>query len=162
MIWLYNDKPFTENVDNHFGFIYYIEYECGSKYIGQKAFVGKTTLEARKNGIQRDNSIRIHKRKPMTKEDLEARSTAQIRTNVKNKSVAYDVVYKETDWKTYDGSSKETEGLVIKEKHIMHLCSSKRNMTYMETKMLFINEVLEDETYINGNILGKFYKDNLL
>lgn len=161
MSWLYENKPFLANSANHYGFVYYIVYECGKHYIGQKSFGKRAMLAARKDGIQRENSVRIQKRKPMTKEDLEARSTTQIRNNVKTKLVTFDVVTKESDWKTYEGSSDDTADLVIKEKHIMHLCSSKRNMTYMEAKMLFLNEALEDETYINKNIVGKFYRGNL-
>lgn len=161
MEWLYEGKPFTGNLDNHFGFIYYIEYECGKHYIGQKAFGTRSTLAARKDGVQRENSIRIQKRKPMTKEDLEARSKAQIRTNVKTKLVPFDVVMKESKWQNYEGSSEDAKDFVVKEKHIMHLCPSKRNMTYMETKLLFLNEVLEDENYINKSILGTFHKGKL-
>ena len=162
MNWLYEDKPFLTNLDNHFGFIYYIEYECGKCYIGCKTFSTRSTLAARKNGIQRENSTRIHKRKPMTKEELETRSKTQVRTNVKTKLVPFDIITKESNWKTYNGSSEDTKELIIKEKHIMHLCPSKRNMTYMEVKMLFLNDVLEDEMYVNQNIAGTFYKDNLL
>lgn len=162
MDWLYEGEPYTEWDLESYGFIYFIEYECGKYYIGQKVFGTRSTLAARKDGIQRPNSIRIQKRKPMTKKELEERSKTQIRTNVKTKLVQYDVVTKESDWEKYEGSSKNTEGLVVVEKHIMHLCSSKRNMTYMETKLLFLNEVLEDENYINDNILGKFYKGKLV
>jgi hypothetical protein len=31
-------------------------------------------------------------------------------------------------------------------------------LTYEETKALFVNEVLEKEEFLNGNILGRFYK----
>ena len=162
MNWLHENKPFLTNSANYYGFVYYIEYECGSKYIGQKAFLSKSTLAARKDGVQRENSVRIHKRKPMDKKDLEARSTTQKRNNVKYKLVPYDVIYKESDWKKYEGSSEDTTELIIKEKHIMHLCTSKRNMTYMEAKMLFLNETLEDETYVNKSILGTFHKGKLV
>ena len=162
MNWLYENKPFLENLDNHFGFIYYISYECGKHYIGQKAFGARSTLAARKNGIQRENSVRIQKRKPMTKEDLDARSKAQIRTGVKTKLVPFDVVTKSSKWESYEGSSEDTVDLIIKEKHIMHLCTSKRNMTYMEAKLLFLNEVLEDDNYVNKSILGTFHKGKLV
>ena len=162
MDWLYEERPFTENEFDSYGFVYYIEYECGKHYIGQKSFGRKTTLPARKNGIQRENSTRIQRRKPMTIEELAGRTKAQRRTNVKSKLVPYDVVIKENDWRTYEGSSDDVKDLVIKAKHIMHLCPTKRNLTYMETKLLFLNEVLEDENYVNKSILGTFHKGRLI
>jgi len=41
---------------------------------------------------------------------------------------------------------------------ILEICYSKISLTYCECKHLFINEVLEEESYLNNNILGKFYK----
>lgn len=156
--WLYKGRPFKDNKRGHYGFIYHIIYECGKEYIGQKAFLSKQTLPAKKDGIPRPNSERVNKRKPMTREDLFKRNKAQVRQGVKSKLVPYDVVSKESNWKTYNGSSQNAKGLKIKEKHIIHLCPTKRNMTYMETKLLFENNVLEEGTnFINDNILGKFY-----
>jgi len=156
--WLYKGRPFRENRRNDYGFIYHIKYECGKEYIGQKIFVSRTTTPAKKDGSLRPNSERIQKRKPMTATDLRNRTKAQIRTNVKSKLVPYDIVSKESNWKTYNGSTKNSKGLKIKEKHIIYLCPTKRNMTYMETKLLFENDVLaEDTNFINDNILGKFY-----
>lgn len=156
--WIYKGKPFRENTKGHYGFIYHIKYECGKEYIGLKAFVSKSTLPALKTGIARPNSERVNKRKPMTKTDLANRSPAQVRTGVKTKLVPYDVVSKESNWKVYKGSSKNLVGLKIKEKTILHLCPTKRNMTYMETKLLFEHNVLDEGTkFVNDNILGKFY-----
>ena len=157
MDWLYEERPFTQNEQDSYGFVYYIEYECGKHYIGMKTFAGKKTLPAKKNGELREGAIRIQKRVTLTEEEL-----LTARKGQKSKLGQFDVVFTESDWKTYEGSSKLTVDLVIKTKHIMHLCPTKRNMSYMEVKMLFMNEVLEDENFINDNILGKFFKDNLV
>jgi len=31
-------------------------------------------------------------------------------------------------------------------------------LTYIETKLLFLKEVLENDNYLNSNILGSFYR----
>ena len=48
-------------------------------------------------------------------------------------------------------------GILIK-RYIVKICYSKTELTYYETKYQFNKEVLEKEEYLNGNILGKFYK----
>ena len=71
------------------------------------------------------------------------------------------IVWKESDWKKYSGSSKEAIGKEIEEKEIFELAVSKRALTYLEAKLLFISNALFDENCLNKNILGKFY-DNVL
>lgn len=44
------------------------------------------------------------------------------------------------------------------ERIIIEIAYSKIQLTYLEVKHQFIHEVLEDESYLNNNILGKFYK----
>ncbi len=60
-------------------------------------------------------------------------------------------VVKESDWKSYCGSNK-----------ILQFCSSKKQLTFYETLWQFNKKVLEDAKYLNENILGKFYKKDLL
>ena len=43
-------------------------------------------------------------------------------------------------------------------RNILHICYSKTELTYMETKYQFVKGVLESDYYLNGNILGRFYK----
>jgi len=62
----------------------------------------------------------------------------------------------------YDGSSKETDGLIIAKKEIIELCSDKINLTYCEMKHMILNNVLCDDKYLNGNILGKFFKGKIV
>jgi hypothetical protein len=42
------------------------------------------------------------------------------------------------------------------------ICKTKKQLTYWETKSLFHYNVLEDERYMNDNILGKFYRKDLI
>jgi len=45
---------------------------------------------------------------------------------------------------------------------VLRLCKTKKELTYYETKFLFDYNVLENDTYMNDNILGKFYRKDLL
>jgi hypothetical protein len=48
-------------------------------------------------------------------------------------------------------------GVNIK-REILRICYSSTELTYQETKHHFVYEVLEKEEFLNGNILGRFYK----
>ncbi len=69
----------------------------------------------------------------------------------------------ESDWEKYVGSNeylkeeikKSSEGYI---REILHLCKTKGEATYLETKEQFNRNVLENEMYINDNILGKFFR----
>lgn len=77
-------------------------------------------------------------------------------------------VIKESNWKTYWGSSKSLlEDVKILgedkfEKTILRLCKTKKQATYWEMHYQIINEVLNNpsQTY-NDNILGKFFPKDL-
>lgn len=76
-------------------------------------------------------------------------------------------VTKESDWKTYYGSNDEIKSLIKENKHseftreILTFAKTKTQLTYLETKYQFINEVLENDNYFNYNILGKFFKGKI-
>lgn len=160
--WVYNGEYFDEAPQDQYGFIYYIRFDDGTKYIGQKAFWSIRTVEIRKDGKERPEAVkRIKKRKKMTAEELVNRTKTQIRQNVRSKLVEYDVLMKESTWKNYEGSYKRTGNRKAVHKEIMQFAPDKRALTYLETKLLFMNEVLEDESYINDNILGKFHRNTL-
>ena len=74
------------------------------------------------------------------------------------------VVVKESDWKTYYGSNTEVKSLPKDElkRYVLMLCKNKKELTYWETKYLFQYNVLEDDRYMNDNILGKFYRKDLI
>ena len=77
-------------------------------------------------------------------------------------------VVKESDWKTYYGSSKplkeamDNEPIENFERNIIYLAPNKKLLTYFEAKYQFVYQVLEkpDEFY-NDNILGRFYTKDL-
>ena len=133
-MWFYQDKV-IDNIEDMpkgtFGFIYEVQHiPTGRRYIGKKVLEFNRTLPPLK-GTKR-------KRK----------------------------VVKESDWKTYYGSHKEIKDLIKENKQdefrreILMYVPSKKLLTYYETKFLFIKEVLEPNgnSYINDNILAKFYR----
>ena len=71
------------------------------------------------------------------------------------------MVMTEHNWNDYIGSSKLVEDKTIQSKHILHLCTNKRSMTYLEVKELMSREVLETDTYMNNNINGNWF-DNCM
>jgi hypothetical protein len=144
MTWEYENKPIKVLPENTYGFIYQIDYEDNTSYIGKKNCYSETQLPALKSGFVRPGSL------------------YRIGRNIKGKRVQFDVIRKENNWKSYKGSSDLTKGKTILRKTILAFCISKRELTYMECKALFCLNAIEDEKYLNINILGKFFRDHLV
>jgi hypothetical protein len=123
------------------GFVYVIEYTDGTYYFGQKNIYKSVTLNALKNGATREGAKRVGKNKG-------------------GKRVYFDVVTKESNWLNYEGSSESTKDLEIECKTILEIAFSKRSLTYLEAKVLFAEDALEDDDCHNLNILGKFFRGN--
>lgn len=122
--------------DNSYGFIYEIvNLTNGKRYIGKKV-------------------LQFKRKKAFGKKKIESLEDKRLKK--------YEVVIKESDWLTYTGSNKELNEDILKgdkiEKYILCFAENARDLTYLETKYLFINEVLEKDNYYNGNILRKFFK----
>ena len=49
----------------------------------------------------------------------------------------------------------------VTHKVVIQYAFSNQELTYLEAKMLFKYDVLENANYINDNILGKFYRGKL-
>jgi len=76
----------------------------------------------------------------------------------------YKQVQKESDWKTYYGSHQFIKDEIKKgnqkdfQRIVLHLANSKKELTYLENKYLFMFSVLESEKYLNDNIEGRYFK----
>lgn len=76
-------------------------------------------------------------------------------------------VIKESDWKTYYGSSDEVKQLVEDlgpdnfHREILHLCNSKGELSYLELKEQMDREVLLDDSYYNGIIQVKIHRSHV-
>ena len=143
MNWIYLKKEIT-SVDQFpndiMGFVYRIIHTPSKKeYIGKKFLV-------------------FTQKRKLAKKDL------KLYEGQPGRKPKYKIVSKESDWKTYWSSNKEIKKLLEIEpksnfeRQILHLCRSKKELTYFETKYQFLYEVLEKPNkYFNDNILGKFY-----
>lgn len=140
--WTYGDKLITclsdmpENVN---GIVYMITTEHGKKYLGKKTLF---TKRKRKFG-KKESALITDKRIKL-----------------------WEWVIKESNWKSYTGSNKflndDIENGVKYTKKILYFATHKKQLGYLETKMLYVNEVLEKgDEYYNGNISGKFYRKDV-
>ncbi len=135
--WTYDGKLITELSDmpeDTNGIVYQITTEHGKKYIGKKTLF---TKRKRKFG-KKESSLITDKRIKL-----------------------WEWVIKESNWKSYTGSNKELnediKNGVKYTKKILFYANSKKQLSYNETKMLYVNEVIENDNYYNANIGGKFY-----
>ena len=137
MKWLYKNKEINEISDlpnNAFGFVYQTTHlPTNKKYIGKKSLI-------------------YNLKKKLGKKE-------KLLWEGKGRPPVYKRVLKESDWKTYYGSHS-----FIKEankedltREILEIAYHKKELTYLECKYQFTLGVLESRSYLNDNILGKFF-----
>ena len=127
-----------EDFPNHeeiIGFIYKItNLKTGKFYIGKKSLCTR-----RKTRISKKEKLQTGTRK------------------------VFKQVVKESDWKTYYGSSLDLKADVAKlgpenfKREILELCCTKKYLNYCEFLHQVKYDVLKADTY-NGNILGRYYR----
>lgn len=140
--WTYNGRIINELSDmpeNTNGIVYLITTEHGKKYLGKKTLF---TKRKRKFG-KKESALITDKRIKL-----------------------WEWVIKESNWKSYTGSNKflneDIENGEKYTKKILYFATTKKQLGYLETKMLYVNEVLEKgDEYYNGNISGKFYRKDV-
>ncbi len=153
-MWTYKEKEIKELSDfpeGTYGFIYKVTHiPTGKKYLGKKVLFFERNV-------------------PLSKKQLEELKQERRQEGKKGKTPSKQKVVKESDWKTYYGSQKEIKELVKQSnssditREILHIVSSKKLLTYFETKYLFIEGVIENQNeFINDNILGKFFRKDFL
>lgn len=141
--WTYEDSPFEPTTDDY-GFIYQITFDDDTKYIGKKNLWVIEELPPLRSGVPRPHAIDT------------------VNRNYKGKRTTMEIVQKESDWRKYTGSSKLTQDKTIVARTVLAVAPSKRYLTYLEVKYMFLLDVLESEKFVNENILGKFYRGNLI
>ncbi len=134
------------NYQSNYGFLYVIEFEDGTKYCGQKKIKSEITLPALKNGKIRDGHSHF------------------INKNKNHKRVKMEIVVKESNWRSYTGSyDKSTfENNKITSRKILNVFKTKKALGYAEMEFQVKNNVLLDDTWRNTNIIGKYFKKDLL
>ena len=150
--WNYQGRVITSISDmpeDTYGFIYEVIYKpTGIKYIGKKV-------------------LYFERNKRLGKKALNALREERAEKGLRGRIPIKQKVISESDWIDYFGSQKEILTLSKEdnagenwEKRILQFVPSKKLLTYYETKYLFKNGILEDKdsTYINDNILGKFFR----
>ena len=128
---------FTEEMipENAVGFVYLMTAVIDGKfvkYIGKKNFYADVKTKLGKKEMPTDKRLKQYKR---------------VRKFTYKNYYSSNEVLKE-----YYNNDGKIERIIIE------IAYSKIQLTYLECKHQFINEVLEDESYLNNNILGKFYK----
>ena len=136
-MWVYKGKEFKEDMipEDAFGFIYEMCAIIDGKsvrYIGKKNFYSDVKTKLGKKSLPTDKRLKTYKRVR--------------KYNYQNYYSSNDVL------KTV----AKKKGIIKRE--ILYICLSKTELSYMETKYQFLYGVLESDEFLNGNILGKFYK----
>ena len=147
MGWTYQGRPITEISDmpeGTIGFIYKItNHQTGEYYIGKKSLYAKRTLPPLK-GYKR-------KRKVVKESKW---------VDYRSSNAKVQLWFHENEAAILaDNESEINDSLELK---ILRFCSTPKSLTYYETEELFHHRVLEDELSLNDNILGKFFRKDLL
>jgi len=132
--WLLDGKPFEEEdiPEGKIGFVYLITNLVDNrKYIGRKIFYSTKRLPPLKG--------KTRKRKKITG----------------------------SDWQNYYGSSDEMKELILTigkvsfRREILHLCGSKSELSYLETKEILVRDALIKDEYINKWLTAQINGNNL-
>ena len=139
MSWIYQGREFEELdiPQGAVGFIYIMTAIIDGKsvaYIGKKNFFANIKRPLGKKALAMSTDKRLKKYKQELKPDF-------MRYYSSNKVL----------------KDAHKAGVVIK-REILRICNTQMELTYQETKHQFLYEVLEKEEFLNGNILGRFYK----
>lgn len=139
MSWIYKGKEFEDGdiPQGAVGFIYSMTAIIDGKsvaYIGKKNFFTNIKRPLGKKALALTTDKRLKKYKREIKPDF--------RNYYSSNKILKDA---------------HKAGVLIK-REILLICYSGMELTYQETKHQFVHEVLEKEEFLNGNILGRFYK----
>jgi len=150
--WTHQGRVITSIKDmpeGTYGFVYEVIYKpTDVRYIGKKV-------------------LYFERNKRLGKKALKLLQEERSKQGLRGRTPTKQKIISESDWKNYFGSQKEILILSKKdnssknwEKRILQYVSTKKLLTYYETKYLFKNGILEDKysPHINDNILGKFFR----
>ena len=136
MSWTYKQHEIgdiTQFPENTFGFVYITTHKpSGKSYIGKKVLFH-------------------NQKKKLGKKELALHEG-------KGRPPKFKMVQKESDWKTYWGSSDRLNADVAQlgedkfTREILYLCKGRGEMSYIEAREQFDRRVLETDEYYNGII----------
>ena len=132
-MWYYENKLYDEAPNEYMGFVYLItDTVANKKYVGKKLFWNKRKLKPLKGKTRRRIQV------------------------------------VESDWKNYYGSNGELQLIVETsdaerfEREILHLCTKKGIMSYLEAREQFDRNVLLSDEYYNNFIGCKIHGKHVL
>jgi len=132
-MWYYENKLYDEAPKEYMGFVYLItDLAANKKYVGKKLFWNKRKLKPLKGKTRRRIQV------------------------------------VESDWKNYYGSNGELQLIVETsdaerfEREILHLCTKKGIMSYLEAREQFDRNVLLSDEYYNNFIGCKIHGKHVL
>ena len=132
-MWYYENKLYDEAPKEYMGFVYLItDLVANKKYVGKKLFWNKRKLKPLKGKTRRRIQV------------------------------------VESDWKNYYGSNGELQLIVETsdaarfEREILHLCTKKGIMSYLEAREQFDRNVLLSDEYYNNFIGCKIHGKHVL
>ena len=136
-MWILEGKEFKEEMipEGAVGFIYEMMSIIDGqsvRYIGKKNFFIEPKVKLAKKNMPTDK---------------------RLKTYVRKKRNAYQNYFSSNE--TLKNARKD--GVTIR-REILRICYSKQQLTYYECKYQFAMGVLESDEFLNGNILGRFYK----
>jgi hypothetical protein len=140
MSWIYRGQEYKDEYipANAVGFVYQMSAIISGKsvsYIGKKNFYANTKTKLSKKAMPTDKRLKKYKR--------------VVKTAYQNYYSSNDIL-----------KQAHKDGVLIK-REILKICYSKNELTYQEVKHQFLLGVLESDLYLNGNILGRFYKNKI-
>jgi hypothetical protein len=136
-MWIFEGKEFTEDMipEGAVGFVYEMVSIIDGKpvrYIGKKNFYADVKTKLGKKEMPTDKRLKTYKRV---------------------RKLTYQNYFSSNDIL----KQAHKDGITIR-REILHICFGKQELSYYECKYKFALGVLESEEFLNGNILGKFYK----
>lgn len=139
MSWIYQNKVFTESdiPEGAIGFVYHMSVILNGNsyaYIGKKNFFANIKKPMGKKALAQTTDKRLKKYTRVVKPNFMAYHSSNQQLKEAHKA-----------------------GCKIK-REILMICYSATELTYQEVKHQFKYEVLEKEEFLNGNILGKFFR----
>ena len=125
--WIYQNRKITCLEDlkalidfEPFGFVYVVNFADGRRYLGKKDFFSIQTLPALQGEKKRSGHLCF------------------VRKRKDHKLIVCEKVKLQSNWLDYQGSASECRALQAVRKDILLLCQSRRQLTYEETRFLFI------------------------
>lgn len=133
-----------------YGFVYLIEYDDNTFYVGKKVFYNTHEVRLKKDLETRDDKLFYNKHEVIEPTFMK---------RVNHKLVPFTTIKKESNWKKYVGSN-ETEPINITTRTIINFAYDKLHLTFLENQALY--NFIAEEGCRNKSIANKIFRDRLL